>query len=91
MPICDNYPSLRDKSSFPFSTKYLSASVVNNNININDLTGQVIGAAIDVHKELGTGLLESVYEECLSIEISIGLLINFNVPILKDGIKRLRI
>ncbi len=121
-------------------------------MDINDLTGQLIGAAIEVHKALGPGLLESVYEECLSHELDlrriqyerqypipvkykgvqldcgyridllvenlvilelksldslepvheaqiltylkltgckIGLLINFNVPGLKDGIKRL--
>jgi GxxExxY protein len=121
-------------------------------MNINDLTGQIIGAAIEVHKALGPGLLESVYEECLSHELGlrriryerqypipvkykgvqldcgyridllvenlvilelksldslepvheaqiltylkltgrkIGLLINFNVPVLRDGIKRL--
>jgi GxxExxY protein len=121
-------------------------------MNINDLTGEVIGAAIEVHKALGPGLLESTYEECLCIElelrnipferqkeipieykgvnlnhayrldivvpnkliaelkacdslepihhaqlltylklsgIKVGLLINFNVPVLKEGIKRL--
>ena len=121
-------------------------------MNINDLTGQVINAAIEVHKTLGPGLLESIYEECLCHEfglrkipyerqkelpieykgiklnanfrldalvnkqlileikscdtllpiheaqlltylklsgLKIGLLINFNVPMLKDGIKRL--
>lgn len=121
-------------------------------MDINKLTGIVIGAAIEVHKVLGPGLLESTYEECLSQElflrkmplkrqvplpidykgvkldcgyrldmvvaeqlivelkaceallpiheaqlltylkltgIKVGLLINFNVPVLKDGIKRL--
>ena len=120
--------------------------------NINDLTGAVIGAAIEVHKILGPGLLESVYEECLCheldlreipyerqknlpieykgvtldtklrldvlvdesvivelksreklepiheaqllthlklIDMKIGLLINFNVTVLKEGIKRI--
>ena len=33
------------------------------------LTGKIIGAAIDVHRQLGPGLLESVYEECLCIEL----------------------
>jgi GxxExxY protein len=33
---------------------------------INDLTHSIIGSAIDVHKELGLGLLESVYEKCLT-------------------------
>ena len=32
------------------------------------LTGQIIGLAIEVHKALGPGLLESAYEECLSLE-----------------------
>ena len=121
-------------------------------MDINDLTGQVIGAAIEVHKVLGPGLLESTYETCLCVEldkrnipyerqkdipidyrgakvdcgfrsdlivddrlivelkashnlqpiyeaqlltylklsnIKVGLLINFNVLVLKDGIKRL--
>ena len=121
-------------------------------MDINQLTGKVIGAAIDVHKSLGPGLLESIYEECLCIELGLrkipferqrklpieykgvtldcgyridivveerlivelkaceslqpiheaqlltylrltgikyGLLINFNVPVLKEGIKRL--
>jgi len=120
--------------------------------NRNDLTREVIGAAIEVHKALGPGLLESVYEECLCHEFKlrgikferqvelpieykgaklncgyrmdivlndqlivelksyealhpiyeaqlltylklsnrkVGLLINFNVPVLKEGIKRL--
>ena len=120
--------------------------------DINDLTAEVIGAAIEVHKALGPGLLESAYEECLCHELKLrgvkferqvdlpieykgvkldcayrmdvvaddqlivelkscdslqpihqaqlltylkltglkmGLLINFNVPILRQGIKRL--
>jgi len=123
-------------------------------MEINQLTHGAIGAAIEVHRELGPGLLESVYEECLCRElelrrifyerqvqlpifykgdkidsglrldiviekqlilelkacesilpiheaqiltylklskIDIGLLINFNVPVLKNGIKRFRI
>ena len=122
------------------------------NMDINDLTAKVIGAAIEVHKALGPGLLESAYEECLCHEfklrgfpferqkelpiiykgekldcgyrldvvvagrlilelkacerlepiheaqlltylkltgIKVGLLIDFNVPILRDGIKRI--
>ncbi len=117
----------------------------------NDLTHAIIGAAIEVHRLLGPGLLESAYEECLAREFVVrgipferqkpspvvykdvklecgyrmdflvdgkvvvelkavegfapvheaivltylrlsgcrlGLLINFNVPILRDGIRR---
>jgi GxxExxY protein len=117
------------------------------------LTGKIIGAAIEVHRALGPGLLESAYEACLIYELrlrrlkvesqkplpvfykdvmldcgyrldlvvddqviveiksvvgaaiheaqllsylklsdcKIGLLINFNMKILKDGIRRFRI
>ncbi len=34
-----------------------------------ELTGQILGAAIEVHKVLGPGLLESAYEECLCHEL----------------------
>ena len=36
-----------------------------------ELTGQIIGAAIEVHRELGPGLLESAYEACLCYELSL--------------------
>ena len=35
-----------------------------------DLSQQILAAAIEVHKELGPGLLESAYEECLCYELS---------------------
>jgi len=35
----------------------------------NALTERVIGFAIDVHRQLGPGLLESAYEECLCFEL----------------------
>jgi len=119
---------------------------------MKELTEKIIGAAIEVHKTIGPGLLESTYEECLAHELqlhglgferqvplpviykgvkldcgyrldflvekavvlelktveffqpihkaqlltclklggwTIGLLLNFNVPLLKDGIKRI--
>jgi GxxExxY protein len=37
----------------------------------NALSHEIIGAAIEVHKTIGPGLLESAYEECLSQELSI--------------------
>jgi GxxExxY protein len=36
-----------------------------------DLTGNIIGAAIEVHRVLGPGLLESAYEECLCRELNL--------------------
>ena len=35
----------------------------------NRLTSQIIGAAIEVHRQLGPGLLESSYETCLAYEL----------------------
>lgn len=36
-----------------------------------ELTGQIIGAAIEVHRELGPGLLESIYQTCLAYELTL--------------------
>ncbi|MDP3851072.1 MAG: GxxExxY protein [Luteolibacter sp.] len=82
---------------------------------LNRLSGYIVDAAMEVHREFGPGLLERVYEAALAKEFSlrgissrrqvpahviykgeildeeayrIDLLINFNVPLLKDGIKR---
>ena len=38
---------------------------------IDDLTYKIIGAAIEVHKIMGRGLLESVYHQCLKEELNI--------------------
>jgi GxxExxY protein len=40
-------------------------------MKVNELTGAIIGAAIEVHRVLGPGLLESVYEECLCRELAL--------------------
>ncbi len=40
-------------------------------MEINRITETIIGAAIEVHRALGPGLLESVYEECLCRELSL--------------------
>jgi GxxExxY protein len=41
------------------------------NPHLNELTYQTIGAAIEVHRMLGPGLLESSYRECLCRELSL--------------------
>ena len=38
---------------------------------LNKLTYEIIGAAIEVHKLMGTGLLESVYQQCLMEELNL--------------------
>ena len=43
----------------------------NTEVNLNKITEQIIGAAIEVHRALGPGLLESAYEECLYRELSL--------------------
>lgn len=48
----------------------------------SELTRRIIGAAIAVHRELGPGLLEAVYEECLSFELALaGLSFSRQQPI----------
>jgi GxxExxY protein len=45
------------------------------------LTESIIGAAIEVHKEIGVGLLESSYEQCLCRELSLrGIKFQYQVP-----------
>ena len=39
-------------------------------MEFDDLSNRVIGCAIEVHRQLGPGLLESAYEQCLAHELS---------------------
>lgn len=49
---------------------------------LNKISGQIVDAALEIHKTLGPGLLESVYETCLAHELmQRGLRIERQVPI----------
>ena len=39
-------------------------------MKFDDLSNRVVGCAIEVHRELGAGLLESTYEQCLAYELN---------------------
>ena len=48
----------------------------------HDLTREIIGAAIKIHRELGPGLLESAYEACLAYELQkLGLKVERQKPV----------
>ena len=56
----------------------------------NQITEAIIGGAIDVHRELGPGLLESAYEECLCYELSqrgLSFLRQISLPLSYKGVK----
>ncbi len=49
---------------------------------LNQISGSIIGAAIEVHRNLGPGLLESTYEVCLAYELeSMGLVAKRQKPL----------
>lgn len=56
----------------------------------NEISGRIISSAIEVHKALGPGLLESAYKECLSYKlVQSGLYIEKekNMPLVFESIK----
>jgi len=59
-------------------------------MDINKVSNKIIGAAIEVHKTLGPGLLESVYEQCLCHELNLRAL-SFErqkeLPVVYKGLK----
>lgn len=58
--------------------------------SLNNLIYQVNGAAIEIHKALGPGLLESVYAECMAHELKlrkINFLTEMHVPINYKGLE----
>lgn len=55
-----------------------------------ELSEKIIGLSIEVHKELGPGLLESVYQQCLAYELSksgIPYRLEVEVPVNYKGVK----
>src|SRR5215831_2865529 len=57
---------------------------------VNGLTERIIGAAIEVHRVLGPGLLESAYEECLAHEFSLqglGFMRQHALPVAYKGVR----
>ena len=56
--------------------------MIDNQYKYSDITDKIIRCAIEVHKQLGPGLLESAYEECLAYELqSIGLKVERQKPV----------
>ena len=56
----------------------------------NQLTSEIIGSAIEVHRNLGPGLLESTYEECMAFELQERKLVvqrQHEIPVLYKGTK----
>ena len=58
-------------------------------MELNDISGEIIGAAMKVHTELGPGLLESAYEACLAHELrkrGMKVLKQVDMPVHYDGV-----
>src|SRR5260370_15824148 len=62
-------PHGRDAMSTFSSRRLISVQAMHT--AINNLSSAIIGAAIEVHRILGPGLLESAYEQCLAQELSL--------------------
>lgn len=81
--MISNIPLLNMSSIICYIMSYMVIDIVINGYRIttfiifggfyivNELTDKVIGAAIEVHRILGPGLLESIYEEALCTELSL--------------------
>ena len=57
-------------------------------MNGNQLTNEIIGSAIEVHRNLGPGLLESTYEECMAYELQerqLAIKRQIEIPVLYKG------
>ncbi|HLP84662.1 MAG TPA: GxxExxY protein [Phycisphaerales bacterium] len=74
----------RDTEAQRKASRLAGMGLVNPEHERDPLTQRIIGAAIEVHKSLGPGLLEAVYEQCLAIELvhrGLNVLRQVNVPI----------
>ncbi len=59
-------------------------------MHVNDITGQIIGAAMRVHSALGPGLLENAYRACMAHELrKAGLKVEseLELPVVYDGVR----
>ena len=57
---------------------------------LNRLTARIIGAAIEVHRHLGPGLLESIYQECLARELAsrrLAFTVQQPAPVVYKGVR----
>ncbi len=54
----------------------------------NEISGLIIGAAIEVHRHFGPGLVEKVYTYLRLSNLRLGLIINYHSFKLTDGIVR---
>ncbi len=67
-----------------------SSQEENSRQRADELSKEIIGAAIEVHRRLGPGLLESAYEECLCCELSlrgIEFKRQVSLPVVYKGVK----
>ena len=65
-------------------------SVKANAKSINELTGQIVDAAMKVHSILGPGLLEAAYEACLAHELRLRghhVLVQVPIPVIYEGVR----
>ncbi len=59
-------------------------------VNVNELTSVIIGSAIEVHRRIGPGLLESAYRVCLAYELrkrGVEVIEERPVPVVYDEIR----
>ena len=70
----ENTESTEKKRENNIPSQFSSVSSVNSVVNpllLEELTEKIIGCAIEVHRQLGPGLLENAYESCLFLELSL--------------------